>query len=198
MLSKRDDIITAALTAFREDGLKGARMERIAQQASVSKRTLYKYFKNKDELFAAICELVIKILAEMEIPAFDPKSDFESQLTRALGAYIDQTLTPEFLNCSRVILPEFMRKPATAQKFNKAYYGIDGPLSQFIQGAMNAGRLKQANPDAATALLLALFKSTVLMPSILNGVGSSAQARISETIDDSVQVFMAGYAVGNA
>src|SRR5713101_869501 len=48
-------ILEAARSVFAEKGYHDARMEDIAETVGVSKRTLYLYFKNKEELFAAIC-----------------------------------------------------------------------------------------------------------------------------------------------
>ena len=39
MQTKRDHILATSLTVFQEETLKGARMERIAQVANVSKRS---------------------------------------------------------------------------------------------------------------------------------------------------------------
>lgn len=48
-------ILEAARSVFAEKGYHDARMEDIAELVGVSKRTLYLYFKNKEELFATIC-----------------------------------------------------------------------------------------------------------------------------------------------
>jgi AcrR family transcriptional regulator len=48
-------ILEAARSVFAEKGYHEARMEDIAETVGVSKRTLYLYFENKEELFAAIC-----------------------------------------------------------------------------------------------------------------------------------------------
>lgn len=50
-----EKILQAAKTVFAEKGYYEARMEDIAERVGVSKRTLYLYFKNKEELFEAIC-----------------------------------------------------------------------------------------------------------------------------------------------
>src|SRR5437879_6763477 len=48
-------ILEAARSVFAEKGYHDARMEDIAEMVGVSKRTLYLYFENKEELFTAIC-----------------------------------------------------------------------------------------------------------------------------------------------
>ena len=51
-------ILTAAREEFSRAGLGGARVDRIAQKAMVDKKLVYYYFKDKDQLFAAVLESV--------------------------------------------------------------------------------------------------------------------------------------------
>jgi len=50
------DILDAALVEFTEQGLGGARMDRIAERAGVNKRLIYYYFDSKESLFLAVLE----------------------------------------------------------------------------------------------------------------------------------------------
>ncbi|MDP0971819.1 helix-turn-helix domain-containing protein, partial [Klebsiella pneumoniae] len=47
-------VLKAATEAFARDGFDAASVDAIAQQAAVSKRTLYKYFQRKEKLFEAL------------------------------------------------------------------------------------------------------------------------------------------------
>lgn len=53
---RRNHIIDAAERVIFPKGLEQATMEEIAEEAELSKGTLYLYFKNKTELYMAICE----------------------------------------------------------------------------------------------------------------------------------------------
>lgn len=53
---RRQDIIDAAEKVIFAKGLEQTTMEEIAEEAELSKGTLYLYFKNKNELYMAICE----------------------------------------------------------------------------------------------------------------------------------------------
>ena len=53
---RRNTIIDAAEQVIFSKGLEQATMEEIAERAELSKGTLYLYFKNKNELYMAICE----------------------------------------------------------------------------------------------------------------------------------------------
>ncbi len=53
---RRERIIDAAEKVIRKKGLEDATMTEIAQQAELSKGTLYLYFKNKNELYMALVQ----------------------------------------------------------------------------------------------------------------------------------------------
>jgi TetR/AcrR family transcriptional regulator len=56
----RTRILDAAIQAFSEYGLAGARTEQIAEEAGVNKALLYYYFKGKDALYTAALERVVE------------------------------------------------------------------------------------------------------------------------------------------
>jgi AcrR family transcriptional regulator len=62
---RRNDIIDAAESVFFRKGWQGATMDDVAEAAELSKATLYLYFKNKEELYAAIVVRGHKLLSEM-------------------------------------------------------------------------------------------------------------------------------------
>ena len=62
---RRNEIIDAAEKVFFAKGLDNATMDDVAEQAELSKGTLYLYFKNKEELYLAINERGLQILERM-------------------------------------------------------------------------------------------------------------------------------------
>ena len=60
-------IIEAALAVFSQKGLHEASMSDIAQQAGISKATIYLYFQSKDDLiFSALRESLNEGIRELE------------------------------------------------------------------------------------------------------------------------------------
>jgi AcrR family transcriptional regulator len=55
-------LIRAAEELFRRNGFRAVTMEMVAREASVAKATLYGYFKNKDELYLAVCARLARLL----------------------------------------------------------------------------------------------------------------------------------------
>ena len=79
-------IIDAARTEFAAYGLAGARIDRIARNASASKERLYAYYSDKTQLFLAVLEINLRefssavVLTDHDVPAF-------------AGALFDHTLS---------------------------------------------------------------------------------------------------------
>jgi AcrR family transcriptional regulator len=61
----KERILGAAMEVFSQKGFHDSRMEDIAAKVGVSKRTLYLYYENKEELFRALCAGAPKQMAEM-------------------------------------------------------------------------------------------------------------------------------------
>jgi AcrR family transcriptional regulator len=57
-------IFEAACAEFAEQGLAGARVDRIAERAEANKQLLYAYFGSKEELFAEVLARQLEELAE--------------------------------------------------------------------------------------------------------------------------------------
>ena len=54
--------IRTAEELFKKVGFRAVTMELVAREANVAKATLYSYFKNKDELFLAVCTRMARLL----------------------------------------------------------------------------------------------------------------------------------------
>ena len=63
----REAILAAATEEFSQNGLDGARVDRIDRRAGVNKRMLYHYFGNKDDLFLAVLEAVYRDIRSHEL-----------------------------------------------------------------------------------------------------------------------------------
>ncbi|MGV0875643.1 TetR/AcrR family transcriptional regulator [Martelella sp. FLE1502] len=87
--ASRAAILQAALDEFSSVGYDGARVDRIAAEAGLSKPLLYDYFGDKDELYkAALREAYVQIRAGEEKLALEALSPEE-----AVGALVRFTMT---------------------------------------------------------------------------------------------------------
>jgi AcrR family transcriptional regulator len=80
-------VIRAAEELFKKVGFRAVTMELVAREANVAKATLYSYFKNKDELYVAVCARMARILRDsVEQALMKPETSLDERLTDAVVA----------------------------------------------------------------------------------------------------------------
>ena len=61
---KKALLIDVARKLFAQKGLNGTTMNDIANESGISRRTLYVYFSNKEEIYSAVIETEIERLSD--------------------------------------------------------------------------------------------------------------------------------------
>jgi AcrR family transcriptional regulator len=87
----RNSILNAAIKTFREKDYNKASMNTIAQEAGISVGNIYRYFKNKEELF----DVIVKDLAEKVMSIMDKCKNGETidEVFDVLKDCIDEFVT---------------------------------------------------------------------------------------------------------
>jgi AcrR family transcriptional regulator len=79
--------IRTAEELFKKVGFRAVTMELVAREADVAKATLYSYFKNKDELYLAVCARMARLLrGAVEQALMTPDVPLDARLTDAVIA----------------------------------------------------------------------------------------------------------------
>jgi AcrR family transcriptional regulator len=80
-------VIRAAEELFKKVGFRAVTMELVAREANVAKATLYSHFKNKDELFLAVCARMARILrGAVEQALMKPDTPLDARLAEGVIA----------------------------------------------------------------------------------------------------------------
>lgn len=191
---KRKDILQAAIQEFREQGFPAARVNRIAELAEVSKRTLYKHFESKEVLFAAITDILLEQIAASPKLSYDPGKPLRDQLIAAVRDYIDYLSGEHYMGLNRLVMSELLRDQELAQAFFAKAEMQDGPIQTLIGEAMQAGALRQAEPGFAAGQLLSMIKHFLMWPEFLQGKKADVDAEA--VMADCVDMFLAHYRAG--
>ena len=83
-----EKILTVAARLFATQRFHEARMEDVACEAGVGKGTLYRYFKDKDELYLALLRLAGDAIQERLAVCHDAAIDPRRRLVLMVGAII--------------------------------------------------------------------------------------------------------------
>ncbi|MBL5972566.1 MAG: TetR/AcrR family transcriptional regulator [Candidatus Leucobacter sulfamidivorax] len=196
---KRSAIVSAALEVFARDGFSRARVEDIAQAASVSTRTVYNHFQDKSALFAAVVEISATATSHAYIATIDgilgavaDPDDLESALISCAMA-LRESVPPEHPHWGLV---RHLHADAAHVSVDVAdTWRQVGPARVNRQIALHfssltlKGLLRLADPDAAAEHYIALIRSTW---------GSEFEPRVTEEhsarqVELAVRTFLYGY-----
>ncbi|AXQ31000.1 TetR/AcrR family transcriptional regulator [Solimonas sp. K1W22B-7] len=86
---RREEIVDAAERVIEAKGYDAAKMEEIARDARVSRALVYTYFKDKPELYFAICERALRLLRERFDAAVASQPRGIDQVAAIGRAYMD-------------------------------------------------------------------------------------------------------------
>jgi TetR/AcrR family transcriptional regulator of autoinduction and epiphytic fitness len=163
---KRAAILDAATRAFRDEGYETTSMDRIAEAAGVSKRTVYNHFQSKEALFQAVVErLIDKMMASKRIE-WDPSRPLEDQLADMARTKSTVADNPAELGLIRVAISVFVSHPELAESCIKFE---DDPLVPWLEAAHEAGRLKVSNVPLAAKVFWAMASGALFWPTLLEG-----------------------------
>ncbi len=194
--SKYAQIIEAAVAEFQDKGFASASMDRISARAEVSKRTLYKYFESKENLFRSIVAELSGRFAEVLEIRYQPGRDIREQLTDLAWAEGRILMRPDVIAMSRMIISETLRNPDLAA----AAQGKLDKTSTFIamlKDAAEDGQLQIEDADQAGKEFIGLIKAKAFWPMMFSG-GVLSHAEMTETIESSVDMMLCRYGPGAA
>lgn len=150
-----DKILAAALEVFSADGFRGATIDRIAEQAGMSKPNLLYYFRGKDEIYRVLLDRLLDTwlqpLRELD-PAGDPM--------REIADYIDRKLemARDLPRESRLFAGEIMRgAPILGDALSGPLKALVDQKSMVIEGWIDAGRIAPIDPRH---LIFAIWATT--------------------------------------
>lgn len=106
---KDAQIILAATEEFLSKGLDAASMHNIAEKAEVSKRTLYKYYPSKEELYNALINVILNKIERTYEFNYTTDKSVKKQIERVVDAKIELTLNEDFLKINKIVLGELLK-----------------------------------------------------------------------------------------
>lgn len=195
---KKADIIAAAIEEFRTTGFAGARINRIAERAGVSKRTLYKHYDSKESLFQAIIDQVIAEHATITEIAYCNDRPISDQLYNCMDQYFEVIGQDNYMTLSRIVVSEFLRDQEMSRGMMEKSKIHNQNMVALIEAAINDAQLRKADPEKAATQLISLGKAFLFWPKFLTGETlPDAEAR-EAILKDAVAMFLNHYGIDKA
>ncbi len=166
---KRLSILKAAMQAFGEEGYDGVSMDRIADLAGASKRTVYNHFPSKELLFQAVVGRFSEEMGGLKRIAYDPSRELEDQLSEFADAELAVVEDPTWLGFLKVLLGQFIRDPEMAKSTLARYGASEDSLSKWVRSAAEDGRLSVEDPILAAEVFRSMAAGAFTWPSVYRG-----------------------------
>ncbi len=198
-VDKAEQILQAARAEFLQHGYAATSMEDIAIAAGVSKPTLYVYFGNKRDLFAAIIEHERERYAGLVLAGGSGRENIQLRLMRYGRLLVDFLLAPETVASYRMVVAEAGRLPELGETFYR-----NGPvkfldrLETFIVRCMDSGALRASDPRRAAEQFLGLVRGDLQLRALLGLTQGMSRPQIDAVIRAGVDTFWRAYRPGAA
>src|ERR1700689_3567012 len=142
------EILEAAFVEFSRNGYASTALDQIAEQAGVTKGTIYVYFENKEHLFISMVREITKGATEIVHGMFETHEGSTAELLRAQFSFIYQHIVEDRRRREvvRMLIAEAPRFPELTDRY---YDEILRPcldlLKQAIQRGMDRGEIRQSS-----------------------------------------------------
>jgi TetR/AcrR family transcriptional regulator of autoinduction and epiphytic fitness len=188
---KHHEILDAAVREFQAVGYENTSMDRIAETAGASKRTVYNHFASKELLFQAAFDRLKDELQELRSISYDP----ERELTAQLGEFVDAkravSENPAWLGLMKVATAVFIANPDMARETMARIAEEEDQLVVWLQAATADGRMDVENPARAAQVFWAMVTGVFFWPCLYLGPVDGKEAVALK--EDMVGLFLARY-----
>ena len=192
---KKEQIVMAAAEEFLQKGIDGASMHNIANLAEVSKRTLYKYYPSKEQLyFALIDEILNRVEGMYDLPYTD-ETEVSEQIAQVVREKMNLILTDSFLKISKIIIGELFKGRSPTQEQLMRFSESEEQFASWIEQAQKDGKIttEMSSHDIATQFH-SILKGQIYWP-VLMGFESKETIDIEKVHKMTVDFFVKSFCI---
>ena len=192
---RRKEILASALQAFYENGYDKTSMDDVVRVTGLSKGTIYWYFKNKQELFAALMEYaIIEFFAEFEV-VFTQAKDMKpraaiSTLFATATAMLNDN--PTMASLTMDFMLQALHFPDLRHQYAEYYARYIEEVGAIIQRGIDSGDFRQVDARTAAATLIGLLDGVMLQALIGDELKLEWQWQMSSILQAAEQLFLHG------
>jgi TetR/AcrR family transcriptional repressor of mexJK operon len=194
---KRRLLIAAATAVFLEKGYDGTSMDDVAARAMVSKPTVYKYFSDKEGLFAEIVSATtgqIDGLVRLVAETMAGEADIERGLAALARRFIHALMQPQVLRLRRLVIANADRFPGVGRNwYEQGFERVLATLATSFQSLAGRGLLRVDDPMLAANHFVGLLLWIPLNKAMFAGDSRSTADELERYALAAVRAFLDGY-----
>lgn len=171
-MSKKEEkvaqILNVAVVEFLSKGLDAASMHNISLTAEVSKRTLYKYYPTKDDLYNALVDELLASATDMYQFDYESEVDIETQVKNIVSTKIELTLTDSFLDISKIVIGEMLKGRSPSAEQLEQFYAAELLFIRWIEHGQKEGKIsKDVSAEDIANQFHSIMKGQIYWPVLL-------------------------------
>jgi AcrR family transcriptional regulator len=188
---RRQAILDAALTVFREVGYERASMAQISALVGGSKATLYSYFPSKEDLFAEAMIGAVEEQGQALLDLLDPdEPDVAKVLTRFGMAFLEFTTGSADLCITRTAIAEGGKGELGAKCYRLGPKRGWSAIADYFARIMASGILPPADPHIAAIHFNGMLATGITYPMLF---GAEPELDHHTAVTVAVAAFMRAY-----
>lgn len=191
--AKREAIIKAAIEEFYIKGYEGSSMDTVAKEANVSKATVYNHFKNKEELFLALSQILIERFEKSFQYTYCKQKDIKEQLYDIAKKDMDFLSLEENLKLIKIITIVMIQKNQIGLKLlndSTDYYNV--MTIKWFEDAKNDNKLNFDCASFVAKQFIGMLKSFAFLPQ-LYGAPFLNEEEKEEVIQKAIEMILCLY-----
>ena len=187
---KRQTILKGAIKVFTENGFEASSMDKIAEVAGVSKRTVYNHFQSKEILFQTIVADFLQRREELKPIQYSNSLSLREQLREFAKAELYLIDDPVRRGLSRLLTSTFLINT----EFGKMTRGQYAPHNAFIQW-LNAAKVHHKmdfeSPELAAQMFYGMVEGCLTWGALMSD-GATLEHK-DPILDELITIFLSRY-----
>ena len=168
--NKRDELVRKALDVFYRNGFHATGMDKLVSETGVSKTSMYKHFRTKEDLILAVLRVRDENIRHWLYRRIEELSDTpKGQMLALFDALSEWFTKPEFRGCM------FIKASAEFQEINHPIHAQSAAHKQILQDHFSEiAEAADANDPRLLARQLLLLKEGAIVSAVLARGGGLA------------------------
>jgi AcrR family transcriptional regulator len=193
---KFDQVLAGARKVFMAVGFERAKVDDIAQEAGVSKATLYSYFPDKAALFSEVARCECERIADAAIDEIDINAPLRDVLQFVATRIATVVLSGFSQSMFSICVAERARFPELARSYYES-----GPemgrkqIEAYLRLATEAGQLAITDFTIASEQFTDLARTRLWLRAVFGVQTEFTEAEITHAATEAVDTFLARYAL---
>jgi len=189
---KKRIILEGAMAEFGEKGFISASMEDICKRSGISKATMYRYFKSKEDLFIDVVNVAADEYREKLVLILNSGDSLPGSI-QMLGECMAQGI-PQLIQAHRDVCAEAGKGDLGVRYYERGPLRVRDAVATFLRLWMDRGDLRTADAAVAATHLLALLESEVFSPALFGVSRTTGEDDHRARVRRACEVFLRGYA----